>query len=403
MEVLTITSLFPNNKMPDFGNFIFKRMKAFSNQINNVTVIAPVPYLPYFIKNRKWESYKEVKKYEIREGIEVYHPRYPFFPKISMPLHGLFMWLGIQKLAATLCRRKKIDIIDGHFIYPDGLAAVLTAKTLKMPVVLSARGSDINGYKKLKTIKPLIQYALKGSDKIISVCEGLKADMVEMGIKGEMIKVIPNGIDVRKFAVLGREKMRIKLEIPVGAKIILSVGGLIKRKGFDLLITAFSKVIQKDKDLRLYIIGEGPERSSLQKIIDNYRLEKTVRLVGHVPNDDLASWYSAADVFCLTSSREGWANVLMESLACGTPVVATNVYGAPEIVTNSNVGILVERSIESVAKGLVDALGKNWDSRIIRRHVEKRTWNVVANEVEEVFKNVISIKVKQKIKEVKRK
>lgn len=120
------------------------------------------------------------------------------------------------------------------------------------------------------------------------------------------------------------------------------------------------------------------------------KLEDRVTFLGHVPNPDLVKWYNAADVFCLASSREGWANVIMEAMACGTPVVATNVWGAPEIITNPEVGLLVERTVESISEGLIKALKKPWNRDAIVDHVSKRTWSVVAGEVRHVFEKVLS-------------
>jgi glycosyltransferase involved in cell wall biosynthesis len=143
-------------------------------------------------------------------------------------------------------------------------------------------------------------------------------------------------------------------------------------------------------DVHLCIIGEGRERESLQSMIGHLGLDERVELLGHRPNEELSLWYNAADVFCLASSREGWANVLMESMACGTPVVATNVYGAPEMITKDVVGILVERNEEAIAEGLIAALERPWDRQVIREHVAGRTWDVVAREVRDVFQKVLN-------------
>ena len=391
MNVLTITSLFPNLFQPDFGNFIFQRMAAFSRiHGNKEIVIAPVPYCPKFITIERYSKHRDLPAKEIRDGIDVFHPRYPLLPKVGMPLHGIFMFGGMKKMAQKLHSRHRFDLIDGHYIYPDGLAAVFIAKALKLPVVLSARGSDIHQFTQFSTIRPQIVHALRKSDHIISVCEGLKNEMASLGISPEKIDVVPNGIDASRFKVHDRLTVREELGVPGNIGLILAVGGLVPVKSHDFIIRALPMVLEKFPNVQLRIIGEGPERARLLSTAQQVGVLDWVELMGHVPNAQLQRWYNAADVFCLASSREGWANVLMESMACGTPVVATNVYGAPEIITTDKVGILVERSPEKIARGLIAALDRKWDRDVIREHVAGRTWDVVAGEVKVVFDAVLN-------------
>lgn len=390
MKILTITSLFPNNIQPNFGNFIFQRMAAFSRlKGNNVTSVSPVPFCPNWIKKEEWAALRSIKNNEKRGGIKVHHPRYLLIPKISMQFHGLFMWLGIKNLVIRLHREKQLSLIDGHYIYPDGLSAVLAGKMLNIPVVLSARGSDIHQFSTFHTIRPQIAYALRHADQIISVCNALKEIIVNLGVPSKKVHVIPNGLDSSKFNIVDRAKAKNILNISINKKMILSVGGLVPVKDHKRFIESLQSVIVSNGNIKAFIIGEGTERNRLQDQINRLQLADKVKLVGQKPNEELNLWYNAADVFCLTSSREGWPNVLMESLACGTPVVATNVFGTPEIITSDNLGILVEQTADSIANGLVAALNRDWDRTVIRQHVEGRSWAVVAREVEGVFKEAI--------------
>jgi len=309
-----------------------------------------------------------------------------------MPFHSLSLFFSTQSLLRKINRRFQFDLIDGHYIYPDGLAAVLLGKALNKPVIRSARGSDIHLFPRFKLIKPMIRYALNSADHAISVCNALKQEMISLGIRGEKITVVPNGIDTKRFYFLDKNKARGKLMIPLNTKIILSVGNLIPLKGFHKIIETLPKLLNHYPHLHLYIIGEGPYRSALEQKVASLNLINNVTLVGSIPNVDLRVWYSAADVFCLASSREGWANVIMESLACGTPVVATQVDGAPEVITTTDVGILVNRTPESIGTGLNDALSREWDSVKIRKHVNNRTWLQVAAEVKSVFSEITNNK-----------
>jgi glycosyltransferase involved in cell wall biosynthesis len=302
-----------------------------------------------------------------------------------MLLHGLLMFVGTLKATIRIREHFPFDLIDGHYVYPDGLAAVLLSKAFGKPVVLSARGSDINQFSEFRLIAPMIKYALRRANHIISVCDAIKEKMVAYGVPSHKVTIIPNGVDSSLFSPIDSKKARERLGLVNGSRIILSVGGLIPRKGFGLLLNAMKTLTEQYPDSHLYIIGEGPLRRPLEDDIKRLSLGPYVTLVGERPHQQLPLWYSSADVFCLASEREGWANVIMESLACGTPVVATNVWGAPEILTSRNVGILVKRDPGAIAGGLTEALNRSWNRKRIRRHVEERTWSIVAQEVRGVF------------------
>jgi teichuronic acid biosynthesis glycosyltransferase TuaC len=390
MKVLVYTTLFPNYLRPNSAIFIKQRMFHFAKLPGcEVKVVAPVPYCPSWPVLGKWYQYSQIKKYEVMDGIEVYHPRYPLIPKVSMPFHGLSLFLSTLNLVKRIHQSFPFDVIDGHYIYPDGFAAVLLGKILNKPVVLSARGSDINQFTRFKFIKPMIRYALGHADHVISVCGALKQEMTKLGINDDKITVIPNGVDTERFQPVDRKDARKRLALTNNEKIIVSVGSLIPRKGFHVILDALPNILQKNATVHLYIVGEGPYRSVLERQIKDLWLTRNVTLTGERPNDELKLWYNAADVFCLASSREGWANVIMESLACGTPVVATQVWGAPEILTSPDVGILVDRTPGSLGQGLKTALETPWDRDKIRAHVEDRNWFKVAQEVKVVLDAVL--------------
>jgi teichuronic acid biosynthesis glycosyltransferase TuaC len=390
MRILVYTTLFPNHLQPNNAIFIKQRMFHFAKLKDcEIKVIAPIPYFPPIPLSRKWSQYSRIKKVEAIDGIEVFHPRYPLIPKISMQFQGLSLFFSSLALIKRIYQIFPFDLIDGHYIYPDGFAATLLAKMMKKPVVLSARGTDINQFVGFRSIKPMIRYSLNCAGQLIAVSNALKQEMVKLGINGDKIHVIPNGVDTQQFQPSDRRKAREILSLPDHGRIIISVGSLIPRKGFDILLTAFHRLLQDDRDLHLYIIGEGPSRTNLQRQIKELQVSAQVTLLGEIPNEKLMTWYNAADICVLASSREGWPNVIMESLACGTPVVATKVWGAPEILTSPDVGILVDPSPESLHEGLARALVTNWDSGKIRGHVENRSWSKVASEVKKIFDFVL--------------
>lgn len=390
LKILTFSSLFPNNGFPHHGVFVKERMVAVSKLPGlSVEVVAPVPYCPP-VRFGQWWLYSQVERKEAIEGLNVHHPRYFLIPKISMLFHGWLMFIAALPYMKSLAKSKSFDVIDAHYVYPDGLAAVLLGKHFRCPVVVSARGSDINQFASFPLIRKFLQYTLKHSNHNIAVCEALKNSMVSLGILPEKISVVPNGVDGKKFFPLEKNEARSQLGLSIAHKIVLSVGGLIPRKGFDLLIHSFSRVTKKvnDEQLFLVIVGQGPERASLKQLVAELQLTKQVLFAGDIPHQELYKWYSAADVFCLASSREGWPNVVLESLACGTPVVATSIWGTPEILSSPRLGLLAERNVEAFSSALEQGIVSTWDREEIVKFAQKHGWEQVATSMEHVFRKV---------------
>jgi glycosyltransferase involved in cell wall biosynthesis len=383
LRVLTFTSLFPNSTQPLQGVFIYQRLAHLARRPENtVQVVAPVPYFPRWVPWTRWQKIARVPRKEQVGELTVYHPRYFLLAKISMPLHGLFMFLGCVLLARRLNKESRFDCIDAHFVYPDGLAAVLIGKVLGLPVVVSARGTDIELYPAFSLIRPLIVWTLAHAAGVLAVSGSLKAAMVRLGVPAEKIQVIANGVDVDRFQPVDRIAARRQLGLPEDASLIVSVGSLLPVKCHERLISAVAQIKTRHPRLKLYIVGEGPSRPKLEELIRDLDIHAQVVLVGSRSNEELKSWFSAANVSCLVSSREGWPNVLSESIACGTPVVATRVGGVSEIIRSPELGILVEPNTLAIAAGIEDALTRSWDQEALVRHARRRTWDVVAAEVE---------------------
>lgn len=391
MNVLVFSSLYPNNVWPHHGVFVKERMATFAKvHGSGLKVVAPVPYFPSLGFGSR-RLYTQVARQEIRDGLEVYHPRYVMTPKVGMVSYGMLMYLSVLPAIKRIHQAFDFDVIDAHFVYPDGFAAVLLGRYFRRPVVVSARGSDINLYAGFPLVRHLLRYTLRRADKVISVCEALKDAMVDLGIDRSKITVIPNGVDSGKFFPFPKVEARRKLGLP-DKRIILSVGGLIPRKGFDILIDALDILVRERGDSNLYLViaGEGPSHKDLRQLVASRALAGYVHFAGAVPHEELCLWYSAADLFCLASSREGWPNVILESLACGTPVVATAVWGIPDIIRSEDLGLLTERNERDLAQTIKKALAHRWDSDSIVRYARSHTWERVADSVFRVFESVLA-------------
>ncbi|MGH8064836.1 MAG: glycosyltransferase family 4 protein [Candidatus Entotheonellia bacterium] len=390
MKALVLTSLYPNNISPSHGVFIKERMRHVAKLDGcHIKVVAPVPYFPPLKVSSRWR-FSQVRRHEIIDGLEVFHPRYFITPKVGMTSYGLTMFLSLLPLVKRIQRDFDFDVIDSHFVYPDGFAAILLGRVLRRPVVVSARGSDINLYAEFPLIRRLLRYTLRQAHKVIAVSRALKEAMMRLGIGEEKIAVIPNGVDLHKFYPFPKEEARRQLGLPHG-RVLLSVGNLLPLKGFDLFIKAFKILLdeRRETNLHLVIVGEGEARRELSELVVALNLDDRVRLVGEVAHDELYRWYSAADLFCLLSSREGWPNVLLEALACGTPVVATAVGGIPEIMSSRGIGLLTQRSAPAIAAAMAVALDRAWDAKVIRHYAREHTWDRAALAIFRIFASVL--------------
>jgi teichuronic acid biosynthesis glycosyltransferase TuaC len=387
LRILVYTSLFPNSVQPLAGTFVRERLR-YLREFVDMSVIAPVPYFPSWLHFSRWRNWARIPHSENCGGFDTKHPRYLVIPKLGMATHGVSMFAGTLRQVCDRLKEADFDLIDAHYVYPDGFAATLLGTFLKKPVVVSARGSDINLFSQFRVIRPLIRQVLGRAQGLIAVSQALKEKMVRLGCRNENLAVVANGVDPHKFAPQPRLDMRRKLGLPDDRKIVIAVGHLDKNKGFHILIDAIARL--KSSGVMLVIVGEGPRRGYLESRIEELGLNDDVKLMGTVPHDELAPWYSAADVFCLPSSREGCPNVVLEAMACGRPVVATRVGGIPELVVSPNFGTLVERTVDGFTSALKDALHKDWDDDAIAAHARSHSWDNVTAQIMDVYSKALT-------------
>ena len=390
MKILVFTTLYPNNVWPNHGVFIKERMTRVARLEGcELKVVASVPYFPPLRLGTRWKFSQVVRK-EMREGIETVHPRYFITPKVGMVFYGCTMFLSLLPYVRSLQKNFAFELIDSHFLYPDGMAAVLLGCYLRKPVIVSARGSDVNVYKDFRFIRPLLRWTVLHANRVIAVSEALKGAIATLGLPTDKVAVIPNGVDSEKFSPMSKVEARRCVGLPDGP-VLLSVGHLTANKGFDLLVRALKMLHQHgEHDLSLVIIGEGGFRPALEQLIASLRLSSRVRLVGAVPHQALSPWYNAADLFCLVSAREGWPNVILEALACGTPVVATAVGGIPEVLRSEKVGLLTERSMEKIAESITRALRRPWKEDEIVQYARQYQWEHAASAIVSLFRDVLA-------------
>jgi glycosyltransferase involved in cell wall biosynthesis len=304
------------------------------------------------------------------------------------------MFLWTLPTLIRLRRGFRFELIDAHFVYPEGLAAALAGLVLRVPVTITLRGM-LPLLVPFRLRRPQLRFALRRAARVIAVSESLKRDAVALGVPAEKVRVIGNGIDPELFRPLDRIEARRSLGLPKYGPLLVSVGTLAPRKGFHLVMEAMVRLKQRWPTLRLAIVGgDGPEGSmgtELKALAARLRIEDRVIFAGPRKRGELAAWYGAADLFVLATSHEGCPNVVLEALACGTPVVATPVGSIPELLASPGAGLVVERTVDELAAGIDKALEQGRDRDRVRA---VRTWDEVGREVAEELKAAVGCAVR---------
>ncbi|MCX2981294.1 glycosyltransferase family 4 protein [Halieaceae bacterium IMCC14734] len=390
VSLLVISSLYPNPAQERHGIFVETRLRHLCEaKPVSARVIAPVPWVPPLLGGMaRYQQYVGIPAYEERHGIPVHHPRYLVIPYIGMLLTPFFMFLSLL-MAVNRLKRENIefDLIDAHYYYPDGVAVALLATILKRTFTVTARGTDINLIPEVALPKKMILWAAGRAAASITVCSALRDRMVEIGADGRKVHVMRNGVDLELFRPLEREQCRS--ELLVSGNTLISVGHLIDRKGHDLVIAALLDL----PDYSLVIAGDGEELGTLQQLVAQHCLTERVRFLGAVTQPELCRWLNAADALVLASSREGWANVLLESMACGTPVVATSIWGTPEVVAAEEAGVLVEtRTASGISKGVQKLFADYPQHSKTRAYAELFSWDATVNSLYSLFHSLTACK-----------
>lgn len=387
IKTLLFSSLYPNAVASHHGIFVETRLRHLlaSGEIET-KVVAPVPWFPSANPNfGAYADYARVPKQENRHDINIFHPRYPLLPKIGMNLAPISLAAASMPIIKQLIRQgRDFDIIDAHYFYPDGVAAAFIGRQLGKPVVITARGSDINQIPQHNIPRKMIRWAANQAAGLITVCQALKDAMVDLGISPDKIVSLRNGVDLNLFQPIDRESQRTGFGIKHPT--LLSVGHLIPRKGHDLVIQSLPML----PEFRLLIAGNGPEQDKLTQLANRLNVANRVTFLGALAQNELKNYYGAVDALVLASSREGWANVLLEAMACGTPVIASNVWGTPEVVASSAAGILMaERSPQGIADAVRKLFSNYPEHAATRSYAEKFGWEDTTAGQLALFKQIL--------------
>ena len=390
IRILTLTTVYPSELEPSLGIFVRTRLAHIAKSVE-AKVMVPVPILNY---SRRIVSLRFLRSKTVADGqLQVIQSGW-LYPPGGGALNAVILFLQLLRAVKRIRRDFPFEILDAHFGHPEGVAAALLASALHCPFTVTMRGSE-HLHAKYRFRRVTMGWALRQAARVFPVSERLRALAISLGVDPRRVITIPNGIDTDLFHPRGRQQCRRESGVPDGSKLVVSVGNLTELKGHHRTIEAVHRLRLSGQDAQLIIAGARGRSADygqfLEEQIGRLGLRGAVRLAGHLDRMALARLLAAADVLCLASSREGWPNVVQEALACGTPVVATDVGAIPQMIPSAQYGIVVPPGdTDALYEGLKIALCRNWDHAEVARWGSVRSWATVAEEVLREWGNVLA-------------
>ncbi len=381
LSVVVVTNLFPSTVRPHRAAYNRQQFQRLAEK-HNVTVLVAVGFLEWI---------RNIGKFKIRQLKQLNIRYFPFFyvPRIAVFMHSFYLFCSLIPQIPFVYRTRP-DVLLASWGFPDAVASLVWCRILGIPAVIKVHGTDINVKATMPGQRIQICWALRNAGAVVAVSDALCQRLLDLGVPKEKIRLLYNGVDLDVFEPKPQIEARNFLGIEPHQKLILFVGNLELTKGCKELLFAFSELLKEDKNIHLHLVGRGRAEKELNQISSSAGCLDNVHFWGEVKHDSLTQWYNAADLFCLASYNEGVPNVLLEAMACGLPVVATNVGGIPEIVSSEN-GLLVERNdSEGLAVALRTALAKKWDAEAITRSIHRYSWDRNLEELEQVLFQIAS-------------
>lgn len=384
MKLLVVSSMFPTPAQPLHALFVRSRVNATAGRAD-VLVVNPVPYFPLATAMKRYAHRRATPATSQQEALKVLHPRHLSIPGLLKPLDAPFLGAAVR----SSLRRTGFspDAIEAHMAFPDGAGVLGLARQLAVPLGVTLRGVDVNEIPDRYPFRARqVRRCLRLADVLFPVSRSLGQRAEELGADPAKIVTVHNGVDGCVFRPRPQAEARERCRLPLGPRIVLSVGHMGPRKRFDVLIEALALIPPTNPRPLLVLAGgagaEGDVRPALRRRVASLGLGDRVVLPGPLPPEELAWWYAAADVFGLASLLEGRPNAALEALAVGIPVVAANVWGLPELVPDERFGILLDQPTPTgFSRALADALDRSWDRQAISAFGSSFTWEASATTI----------------------
>jgi len=377
MRIEVLTSLYPSAVRPCEGIFAERRWTSMLARGHRVAVTQPLPLASRFLPLARWRELARVPAREVRQEIEIVRPRYLHWPGRARGNATAFARAGLGELA----RRERPDAVVLDYAWP-AAAAVPALRELRLPCVVSGRGSDVLEVAGEAELADELAYALRAAGHWCAVSRDLLTHMDRLGAKAGQGVLVPNGIDLELFRPRICAPARAALALPADGRLVLVCGHLIERKDPLLALEVFARA--REAGDRLVFLGRGPLEGALRAALRARALEEVVSLRGEVPPAELANWYGACDLLLLTSRREGRPNVVLEALASGRGVLATDAGGTAEVLGELAGAMLARtREPEALARQLATLLATPLEPKRLRSAVSHLTWETSAQALEQ--------------------
>lgn len=384
LKIAVITQYFPTSEQPWAGHSAYQTLRYLARS-NEVKVFYPEVRYPRWLTPATARRTRLDAGYQ-PDGVDVEYIAYPALPAVSRPLNG---WVASGRLLPYV-RRFGPEIILNYVVYPDGYAALRVGNALKVPVVVTAIGSDLNRIPD-PLCGALTRKTLRESDAVITVSRDLRKTAILLGADAVRSHAILNGCDTSVFFNRDKHDARAALQIGLDEEVVAYVGRMDVRKGLRELIEAVTSLHERRPRLRCYLVGDGSDEGALRELIAQKNAGEYVRLMPPCKTDGVAQWMAAADLVTLPSYKEGCPNVVLEALAAGRPVVASNVGGIPELMDDSSGRLVPAMDSSALAAALDQVLATEWSGdEIAKRH--QRGWADVARDVQGVLEGALTRK-----------
>lgn len=365
MKLLFFSNLFPDRSQPQRGLDNRVLLEHLADRGCQVRVISPRPRLPFVGRDQTWQAGERERRFE---------PRYlpvGYVPKMGGAFNHLLMASAARR---ALVEEGDYDGVLASWLFPDGVAI---SRVCAKPHVLIAQGSDVHVYLRSALRRRAILGAVDTCSALVTRSHKLGTLLRGAGAKGGKLHTIYNGVDTALFHPGSRIEARAALGLPEGGRVLLFLGNLLPVKDPVLMLEAFAQFWRSGagQDARLIFVGDGVLKDALQRLAAGAGVGDRVVFAGRQPPERVAQYLRAADFLCMTSKNEGLPNVVLESLASGVPVVATDVGGIGEVVQSDFLGRMVKgRDPRSFAGALQECCGRAWDAGQIGAHASQYSW-----------------------------
>lgn len=392
-HVLAFTSLFrtPNERVrAPFTSEFLRALGEFAE----VSLVCPIPWAPdvAFIRARsEWAKFLKVPARTSVDGVDVHYVQYPLLPRLSGVIQPWLEAQAARAAVAAIHARKPVDLVNGRFVFPDGVAAASMARSLHVPLILTALGTDINVYAQQRFKRGQTRRALLQAAHVTAVSPALADQIRDMGVQPQHLSAAVNGIDIDRFCPQGESVLRQRCHLAADRKVLVSLARLSSEKGLNVLLDAISLLKQRgDCDFTTVLIGDGPERAALEQQSRASGIADVVHFAGEIDHASVPGWLRGADAFCLPSFREGTPNVVIEALASGVPVVSTDVGGTPLLLNPDNGRLVPPHQAAPLAEAISEVVHGHWSVEKIRASVSHMSWRSEAQRMMNIIETILS-------------